>query len=239
MLVLAAPIAVVAWLAADELTARERRHADARLGALLRTADGELAAALAVADADARGLARAPAVRLAVIRRDVEAVARLGRTFPGLVIRVHGRMLTVRSPGVAHLRAAPVTTADGRVVGSIAIATRLDRALLLRLRERAPVRLLFELRGRVVAAAGVAAGGVIVLSGLGPASVTVASGRYRALATAVPDSAARLVALLPLEVVQEAEDTQVRAVVLAAVLLLFALTLAADATSAVIRRRRR
>ena len=238
MLALAVPVAAAAWVTADELTERERRRADARLIGVLERARHELQAELAASGADASSLARAAEVRVAVIRGDSDALARLARAFPGLVVEAYGRTLTTPPPGVAHVKAVPVRSRDGRVVGSIGISTPLDRRLLLRLHAEVPVPLLFEHRGRVVAGVGVD-GTRVALSGGGPISVTVGGVAFRALVTAVPGTDARLAVLEPAEVARRAEDRRIRGVVLAAVLVLIVLTLAVDTVSAVVRRGRR
>jgi len=237
VLLLAVPIAAVASLTATSLVAREHERADSRLVASLDAAGAELAVTLSAAAADAGGLARAPAVRRAVIRRDAAALARLARTFPGLVVYVHGRRLTAPLQGHVYVQTAAVE-AGGRRVGRIGIATRFDRALLLGLRRRAGVPLLLERAGRVTAGVGVEAGGIIKLSGLGPQTVTVANDRHRAVAAPLPGGDGRLVALVAAEVIEVAADRHLRTVTLAAILTLFFLVLAADLLSAILRRRR-
>ena len=239
VLVLAVPIAAVSWLVASNFEARERERADKRLIASLRAADAELATILAAADADARGLARAPAVRRAVIRSDTAALARLARSFPGLVVYARGRLLTARLSSDAYVRTVGVLAPGSGAVGRIGIATRLNRELLLRLRERAGGPLLFERSGRVVAGASVAAGGSIVLSGTDPQAVVVGNRRYRAVAALLPGADARLVALVPAEDVQAAADRQLRLVALAGLLTLFLLVVAIDGLTAIVHRRRR
>ena len=235
-LAFAVPVAVGAWLVADELTARERRLADARVLRVLDRARTELDAALAASGADARSLARAAEVRLAVIRGDTGAVARLARTFPGLVVTARGRMLTRPPPVIAHVETVRVKS-RGRVVGSIGIATPLDRRLLLRVHADVPVPMLFEHRGRVVAGVGVD-GTRVALSDSGPAHVTLGGVDFRAAATPVDGTGARLAVLEPAELGRRAEDRRIRGVVLAAVLVLMILALAADVISAIARRRR-
>jgi hypothetical protein len=237
VLALVLPIAAAASLVAVELTARERERADARLAVALRAADAELSTILDAAESDASGLARTPAVRAAVLRGDTAAVARLARTFPGLVVRAHGRLLTRPLPGDALARAVAVID-GGTKVGDLGIATHLDHALLLRLQRRAHVALLFERAGRVIAGASVRAGGSIELTGARAQSVIVDNDRFRAVVARV-DARFRLVALLPARVIEAAEDRQVRIVALVAALSLFVLVVAADAVAAFVRRRRR
>ncbi|HEU0303038.1 MAG TPA: hypothetical protein VFR32_00515 [Gaiellaceae bacterium] len=239
VLAIAIPVAAVAWAVSTKLAARERERVEDRLVASLDAARAELASILVAAEADARGLSRAPAVRRAVIRGDALVVDRLARTFPGLVVRSHGRLLTAPMSEAAHVAAVAVLAPGGVTVGRIGIATRLDGALLRQLRDRAGTALLFESAGRVLAGAQVAAGGSIELDGSEPQTVVAANRRYLAAGARVPGTDVRLVALVPAEVVEEAEDRQLRVVALVALLTLLLLVVAVDALSAVVRRHRR
>ncbi len=226
VLVLAVPVAILAWLVATELAGREREQADAQLASALRAAETGLSFTIAAADADARRLARAPSVQRAVIRRNRAAARQLARTTPGLVVYAGGKRLTEPTQGDAFVRTVDVLGPDGQRLGRVGLAISLDDALLRRLREQAGLELLFARRGTV-------AGSV----GSTPQTISLSTGGYRALAAPLPESPVRLVAVTPAAGVEAAAARRERYVLLAALATLFVLVILAEALVPIIRRR--
>jgi diguanylate cyclase (GGDEF)-like protein len=238
VLLLAVPVGVLAWAVATELAGRERERADTQLASALRAAEAGLAFTIAAADADARRLARIPAMQRAVVRRDAAAASRLERSSPGLIVYARGERLTKRYAGDVFERTVAVLGPGGRRLGQVGIAIRLDDALLERLRQRAGVPLVVE-RGSQVAAGPFAAGQRLELSGIRPRTIELDGDRYRAIAARLPQSRVRLVAVTPAVQVEAAAAERERYVALAALATLFTLVIAAEALVPIIRRRLR
>lgn len=238
VLVLAVPVGILAWLVATELAGREREQADTQLASALRAAEAGLAFTIAAADADARRLARIPAVQRAVVRRDAATASRLERSSPGLIVYARGERLTKRYAGEAFERTVAVLGPGGRRLGQVGIAIRLDDSLLERLRQRAGVPLVLE-RGGQVAAGPFVAGQRLELSGARPHVIELDGDRYRAVAARLPESRVRLVAVTPAARVEAAAAERERYVTLAALATLFTLVIAAEALVPMVRRRLR
>jgi diguanylate cyclase (GGDEF)-like protein len=226
VLILALPVGILAWLVAANLADRERERADTRLATALRTAEAGLAFTIAAADGEARRLARTPAVQKAVITRDRAAVLRLSRTSPGLVVFAGGKRLNGQPRDDEYVRTVAVVRPGGKQLGRVGVAIPLDASLLARLRAQAGMPLLYARRGSVA--------GVV---GQSPQTISLGSGRYRAIATVLPGGNRRLVAVMPAGVAEAAAAQRIRIVVLAALLTLFTLVIAAEALVPIVRQR--
>ncbi len=136
---------------------QKRERVDSRLAAGLRAAGAELAIEMSVADAEARRLARTPAVQRAVVRADRAAARRTARTWPGLVVYAGGRRLIGAGDVDAIERTVDVLGPGQRRLGRVGVAVTLDRELLRRLQRRAGVPLRVESHNDSVGAGSLAA----------------------------------------------------------------------------------
>ncbi len=178
----------------------ETRRADAELQAGLRAVAAAYAARLDDAAAEARRLARRPAVQRALREHDSAALARL---------------LPPRPDGLAASRS--VTVVDGgRALGRVTIAVPVDGALLASLaRALSPQeRLVAARHGRIVA--GPRSGSTLPLSAAAPARVTLGRVSYRGLESAPGSDPAGLAfaVLTPQTAIDAAAHASERTIVL-------------------------
>jgi diguanylate cyclase (GGDEF)-like protein len=231
--IVAVPVALIAWLVAANLGARERDRADARLAAALATAQAGFISTVGAADTQAGRIARTTAAQRAIVRDDAVTARRLTRVTPGLVLYSRGRILSGTVPSDSVVRSVAVLGRGGRPIGRVAVAIQLGDALLDRLRDRVQVSLLLVRSGRVtVGPAGVgerlpAASGTVELGGK----------RYRVASASLPAADARLAAVMPAADVDKAASARTRDVVLAAIVTVLALLVVVEAILPFVRGR--
>ena len=236
LLLLAVPVAVLAWLVASELGTRDREQVDTQLASALRTAEAELAGRVSGADAKARALASDPRVQRAILTADRAPLAPIRRRTRGLVVVASGKQLTAVVTGDAIVRTVAVRNSAGRTLGRVGVAVTVDTDLLAALGRRAGVALLAERDGRIDTGP-LTAKAKLDLRGAEAGTVDLGSHRFRASATRLPGTTDRLVAVIPSAGLDSAAAARNRDVALGALATLLTLALLAEALVPIARRR--
>jgi diguanylate cyclase (GGDEF)-like protein len=207
---------VAATVAFSEVARRgETGSADARLSTAITVAQADFEDQIDDAAATARSLARATQVQEALASQNRAALLRVATEVEHSSFYSAGDDLLAGDlpPRLAPFRVVHVT-ANGRLVGRVAVSVPLDNALVRRLSTRAALgdgdRFAFVSEGRVAAPSAITIHGPLDVPRQGPRYVTVNGETYRAVGTDVLAEgglgrpAVSLVALTPKAAIDQA-----------------------------------
>ncbi len=239
-LLLALPVATIAWFADGLLERRDVDRYDSTLSATVEAAFGGLRSMEADAAAGARRTASSPPVQRAMAAGDRNALARLVADAPGTSIWVKGRRLAGPAIGARDLVRSVAVVGRGHTIGKVSVAIRLDDSLLRQLGSQpgsGGARLLV-VGGHRILAGGPPTGALDLPPGAAR-GVQVGDMPFRAVGRAVPGSGFELVALLPQSIVDHATQTTRKNVVVGSLATLLALVVLVDLLYPLVDARRR
>lgn len=234
LVVVALPLGVGAWAFADFAAESEYRRSDSRLELATGRVIDRFQSVLDRAEVEATTLAASPGVQRGLARSDVRALRAVRRRHPTASFAIP------RGPLIGHIAAdtpqrSVDVLVDGRRIGRVTVAVRLDAALAERLTAGSALesgaRTLLIRRGRVVAPQGTP--GAFRLPPGGVGNISLGGREYRALAaTLIRDRPRTSLAVLEPNDRIEAAATDVRRRILAVGFgILFAVVLIAYAVA--------